>query len=517
MCCLAVNCLWPTAIFAVKTLICAADFVQQKQAVDGRTSASDASRSDVGKRRLRDLVLSGVNMKSMSSYDASDNGRSVAELMERLLHAGHRYFELDVREDSRLFYWSTSRCSAFTETVDEHEEISPALVALASFSQQFPSDVFVLRFVLESQPELRASSGSRLLATISASIGSRSVPATRVFESTVDEVLSTQRNVVVLVHNLSSTLPSSAADASVLRLPNIFVKDNTLRNETEVSAWNVVDRGGLVLEQHRSVDTLSVLTLNWQKGSDASTSYSLLSYVCHSSLLPLFFLGVVVCWSMTGLNASRSSVYKVYGGLATASAVVTFLLAMRMISSNNSPTVGNTHLVNNSCSAVVDAVRHWIARPSRYRLNIFVIDYRKYCCGCACSGVAGLAALANAGRIRRQVSLTHAGNPLSDAVGLRAIFACPSVLFAYVVTSRDEGHVVAWNHLIDGDAVDFEEGQFPMDATVAIYVATVWNRWLHVSFTAHPCELPLTLQHHRSSSSCNYIVLLCYYHRQRRR
>ena len=55
------------------------------------------------------------------------------------------------------------------------------------------------------------------------------------------------------------------------------------------------------------------------------------------------------------------------------------------------------------------------------------------------------------------------------------------MLFAYVVTSRDEGHVVAWNQLSDGDTVNFEEGEYPMDATVAIYVATVWNRWMHVS------------------------------------
>jgi len=470
MCCLSTNYLWLTAILAVETLMCAADLLQQKHAFLGRVSDTDVLRSHVGKRRLRDLVLIGVRMNSVLSYDTSDNRRSVAESLESLLRAGYRYFELDVREDSQLFYWSTGSCN----TMNVHEEISPALVAVASFSQQFPSDVFVLRFVFDSQPEHRTFCASRLLATISAHVGSRSVPVSQVFESTVDEVLSTQRNVVVLVKNLSLLLPSSPTDVNLLHLSNIFVNDNTVRNETHVNERNVVDRGGVVLEQHRSVDTLSVLTLSWQ-AADPSTTSRLL---CQSSLLPLFVVCVVVCWAVTRLGTSRVSVYKVYVGVAAASATMTFILAQRMISSNSLPTVGHT---NNSCMAVVDAARHWIARPARYRLNVLIVDHRTYCCGCTCSSVIGLAALANTGAVRRQVTLTHAGSPLSDAVGLRAIFTCPSVLFAYVVTSRDEGHVVAWNQLTEGDTVNFEDGEFPMDATVVIYVATVWNRWLHVS------------------------------------
>jgi len=486
MCCLTTNYLWPTAILAVKTLMCAADAVQQKPLFVGHVSASDAGRSHGGKRRLRDLVLAGVDTNSLLSFDAGDNRRSVAESLEDLLHEGYRYFELNVQERNRSFYWSTTSCNRFAERINVNEEISPALVALASFSQQFPSDVFLLRFAVLSEPELRASSGSRLLASISAHIGARSVSATRVFESTVNEMLSSQRNVVILVKDLSSMLPSSVADVSSLHLPNIFVEDNTVRNETDVTAWNVVDRGGALLDQHRSVDTLSVLVLNWN-GRDVTSS--LLSDICRLdfSLLPLVIMCVVVCWAVTRLTASRRSVYRAFGGLVAASAVMTFLLSLRMILSSTSPsTVGNIDLVNNSCIAIADAARYWLARPTRYRLNVLVVDHRKYCCGCACSttptsGVVGLAALANAGRIRRQVTLTHAGSPLSEAVGLRAIFACPLVLFAYVVTSRDEGHVVAWNQLSGGDAVIFEEGEFPMDATVVVYVATVWNRWMHVS------------------------------------
>jgi len=488
------NYLWLTAILAVETLMCAADLLQQKQTFLGRLGASDVLRSDVGKRRLRDLVLIGVKMNSVLSYDTNDNQRSVAESLESLLRAGYRYFELDVREDDRLFYWSTGSCN----TMNVREQISPALVSLASFSRLFPSDLFVLRFALEAQPEHRTSRGPRLLATISAHLGSRSVSASRVFESAVDEVLSTQRNVVVLVKNLSLLLPSSPADVNLLRLSDIFVDDNTARNDTRVNERNVVDRGGVVLEQHRSVDTLSVqrnvvdrggvvleqhrsvdtlsvLTLSWQAPDPATKSRLL----CHSSLLPLFVVCVVVCWAVSRLSTGRLSVYKVYVGVAAASATMTFILAQLMITSNSLPIVGDT---NNSCMAVVDASRRWIARPARYRLNVLIVDHRTYCCDCTCSSVVGLAALANAGRIRRQVTLIHAGSPLSDeAVGLRAIFTCPSVLFAYVVTSRDEGHVVAWNQLTEGDSVNFEEGEFPMDATVAIYVATVWNRWLHVS------------------------------------
>lgn len=159
--------------------------------------------------------------------------------------------------------------------------------------------------------------------------------------------------------------------------------------------------------------------------------------------------------------------------VAAASAASTFLLAVRIIASNgdSSSSLGN---VSASCSAAVDAARHWAARPARYRLNVLVVD----CCRCACatatptscmatsaraaatptsavatptctaatptSGMVALARDANAGRVRRQVALTHAGTPLSDhsaTLGLRAVFACPSVLFAYAVTSRDEGHV----------------------------------------------------------------------------
>ena len=465
--------------------MCAADFIQQRPALVGRVSANDAGRSHVGDRRLRDLVLAGVNTNSMHSYDASDNQRSVAESLERLLNTGYRYFDLDVQEHDQLFYWSTASCGTFAKTTNVREEISPALVALASFSQQFPSDIFVLRFALESRPELRAFSGVRLLTVISAVIGTRSVPATRVFESTVGELLSSQRNVVVLVKNLSSILPFSAADVNLLHLQSNFVDDSTVQNETDVGAWNVVDRGGTVLEQHLSVDTLSVLLLNVH-GPDTSVRSSILSGVCYSLLTPVVVVCAVVCWTLIRLSASRCSVYKVYVSLAAASAVMTYLIALRMISGNSSPTLSKIHFINNSCTAVVDAARYWVARPARYRPNVFVVDHRKYCCSCACSGMLDLAALANAGRIRRQVTLTHAGSPLSDAVGLRAIFACPSVLFAYVVTSRDEGHVVAWNQLSDGDTVNFEEGEYPMDATVAIYVATVWNRWMHVSLQHQP-------------------------------
>jgi len=465
----------------------AADAVEQKQVLVGRTSAGD-----VGKRRLRDLVLVGVRANSVFSHDVGDDLRSAAESLERLLRAGYRYFEFEVRQHNGLFHWSADGCSSVTV----RDEISPALVALASFSKKVPADVFVVRFVLESrsQPEGRVLSGYRLLETISTCIGSRSVTATRVFESTVDEMLSSERNIVVLVKDLSSMLPSNATDRYLLHpgLPDIFVEDNTARNKTDVSAWNVVDRGGSVLEQHRSVDTLSVLTLNWQD-SDVSTTSSLFSDMCRPLYWLLMVVGALMCWLVTRLGVGRRSAYRTYGCLAAVSAVTTTLLAGRIISSGSSPsvTVSNVQLVNTSCAAVVIAARHWVARPTRYRLNVFIVDHRKYCCGCACSttptsGAAGLATLANAGRIRRQVTLTHAGSSLSDSFGLRAIFACPSVLFAYVVTSRDEGHVVAWNQLSDGDVVDFEEGQFPMDATVAIYVATVWNRWLHVSFTVTP-------------------------------
>jgi len=478
---------WLTAILIVNALMCAAEAIEQKPAFASGVSVSDAGRSHGGKRRLRDLVLAGVNANPLSSYDADNNRRSVAESLERLLHLGYRYFELDVQEHNRVLHWSAGSCNVVAETLRVHEEISPALVALASFSQQFPSDVFLLRFALTSEPELRASSGCRLLASISAHLASRSVPATRVFESTVNEMLSTERNVVILVRNLSSMLPSSVTDVRSLHLPNIFVDDiNTVRNKTDVTAWNVVDRGGSVLDQHRSVDTLSVLILNWDE-PDASTPSSILCRLLQISLLPLVVVSIVVCLLVSRLSAGRWSVYSLFGGVVAASTVMTFLLSLRVIlSSTSPPSVSNIAVVNKSCTAVVDAARYWLARPTRYRLNVFVVDHRKYCCGSACSttptsGVVGLAAIANAGRIRLQVALTHAGSPLSEAVGLRAIFSCPPVLFAYVVTSRDEGHVVAWNHLSDGDVVVFEEGEFPMDATVAVYVATVWNRWMRVS------------------------------------
>jgi len=94
--------------------------------------------------------------------------------------------------------------------------------------------------------------------------------------------------------------------------------------------------------------------------------------------------------------------------------------------------------------------------------------------------------------------------------------------------------VVAWNQLSDGDVVTFDEGEFPMDATVTVYVATVWNRrdfllvfyslcvyvatvwnrWLHVSLTVVPTFGPGHLPPHtrlfplklelRASSPCAY-------------
>jgi len=459
--------------------MCAADarVVDQQVRVGRPISDRNTARSQ---RRLRDLVLVGLHASPLLSYDSQ---RSVSESVERRLHEGYRYLELDVRlGDDGLFYWSADLAC----TSDVHQDISPALLAVASFSQQFSDDIFVLRFVLENDSFF----GSQLLETICACIGSRSVLATDAFQSTVDEILSTQRNVVVLVKNLSSMLP---LDVSLAGLPDIFVEDNSVRNETDVDEWNVVDRGGSLLEQHRSVDTLSALTLRWQ-GRDPSTTSILLSDVCQivpSWLLPLTVAGAVLCWVIIALTRSRCSVYKTYCGLAAASAVMMLLLALRPLSNGSSVTVGSdSQLVNSSCTAVVNAAQHWLARPSRYRLNVFIVDHRKYCCSCACStsptsGLAGLAAAANAGRVRRAVLLRHAGSPLSDSGGLRAIFACPAVLFAYVVTSRDEGHVVAWNQLSVGDVVNFEEGEFPMDATVAVYVATVWNRWLHVSRS--PC------------------------------
>jgi len=454
----------------------------------GPVGASDATRSHAGKRRLRDLVLVGVRTSSVLS---DDDRRSTGAALERLLHAGYRYFEFDVRQHNGLFHWSADGCNSAAV----RDDISPALVALASFSQRFPADIFVVRFVLlESRSGSqggRVLSGSRLLATISACLGSRSLSATGVFESAVDEMLSTRRNVVVLVKDLSSMLPSNATDRRPRHLPHIFVDDSAARNETDVAASDVVDRGGSVLEHHRAVDTLSVLTLNWQD-VDASTASSLLSDLCRP-VWSLLVLGVFACW-LAAASRLRRPAYRTYGCLAAVSVAMTFLLAVRIIPTGRgggggttSPLGASDDVVNRSCAVLVDAARHWLARPARYRLNVLIVDRRKHCCNCACpttptSGVVGLARQANAGRIRRRVTLTHAGSPLSDAVGLRAIFACPSVLFAYVVTSRDEGRVVAWNQLSDGDVVEFEEGEFPMDATVAVYVATVWNRWLHVSF-----------------------------------
>jgi len=447
----------------LQTLMCAGE---QKQWL---VTASTRSR------RLRDLVLAGVHVNSLSSHDANADPPSVAESLESLLHAGYRYFELGVREHRGLLYWSTTACNAMIV----HEEISAALVTVASFTQQSPSEMFVLRFTLESR--LLVSSGYRLLRTLSTRLGSRSVPASNVFQSTVHEMLSTRRNVVLLIYNLSSFLPFSSANVSSRQLPDIFVEDNSVWNSTAVNEWNVVDQGGLVLEHHRSVDTLSVITLYWQP-PEASTISRLLLDVCDSSLLPMFTVCVVVIWAASRLTL-RCSVYRVYTGVAVASVMLTFLLTHRMRTSDVS--IWRPVDVNNSCASFVDAARYWVVRPARYHLNVLVVDNRNYCCHCACPcacpALARLAALANAGLTRRQVTLHHAGGPLSDAVGLRAIFACPPVLFAYVVTSRDEGHVVAWSQLSAGDSVNFDEGEFPMDATVTIYVATVWNRWLHVS------------------------------------
>jgi len=96
-------------------------------------------------------------------------------------------------------------------------------------------------------------------------------------------------------------LPSNATGR---RLPDIFVDDSAVaRNETEASAWNVVDRGGSLLERHRSVDTLSVVTLNLDV--DASTSSSL----CHPLHSSLVVLAVLLCCAATRL---RRSTYRKY-------------------------------------------------------------------------------------------------------------------------------------------------------------------------------------------------------------
>jgi len=465
--------------------------VDSSSSLVGPTSAR-SSRSQLTKRRIRDLVLVGVLTSTLLTHVRQ---RSAAHNMQQLLIEGYRYFELDVTEQrSGQFYWSAGHhCDDDVTSGVDRQEIRPALDRLTSFSRRrkHQSDIFVVRLSVSCRAHVAhaVNCGARMLQIVAATLASRSVPASDAFESSVDEILSTGRNIIILVNDLSSILHSSNAS-----LAAIFVNDDqTVRNETDVEAWNVVDRGGAVLDHHRSVDTVSVLVLRWHQ-TDRSTLVSrLLSatvvVVCHLlQFVPLSLLVVCVllCWVVTRLNViGKRSMFRFYGGLAATSALTTLFLALFTVSY---PSLSNYHHVNISCASATAAVRHWAARQTRFRLNIVVVDHRKYCCGCACSatptsGLVGVAAHVNAGRIRRQVSLTHAGSPLaSESLGsLRSIFTCPSVLFAYVVTSRDEGRVVAWNQLSDGDVVHFDEAEFPMDATVVVYVATVWNRWLHVS------------------------------------
>ena len=79
-----------------------------------------------------------------------------------------------------------------------------------------------------------------------------------------------------------------------------------------------------------------------------------------------------------------------------------------------------------------------------------------------------------------KVSVVHAGSPLTGSSGFRSLFICPPVVFAFVVVSRDEGRVVAWNQLSEGQSRDFTESEYPMDSLLIVYVATVWNKWLQV-------------------------------------
>ena len=118
MCCLTVKFyLWPTALLAVKTLTCAVDLVEQKQVLGGQISG-DAGRANDGRRRLRDLVLAGVNTNSLPrpSYDVDDDNRrrSVAESLERLLHAGYRYSR------SKISFSKISKYRKYLDIVDIH-------------------------------------------------------------------------------------------------------------------------------------------------------------------------------------------------------------------------------------------------------------------------------------------------------------------------------------------------------------------------------------------------------------
>lgn len=132
---------------------------------------------------------------------------------------------------------------------------------------------------------------------------------------------------------------------------------------------------------------------------------------------------------------------------------------------------------------------YWIARPQRYKTNIFYVD------DFPTSTVVDTAISANLGDIPRQVTIAFQGNPkdgylvwskLLEAYGGRDGLACNATLARYTVSSVafDLGSAAEWKEIPVRSVIDISEGEYPPDAIVHVQVSTDALEW-HDVYEGH--------------------------------
>lgn len=476
-------------------------------------------------RYLSDIVFPGLPLDAHLCFNASvssGNGWT-----RQALEMGFRYLELRMSFDAGI--------PRLENACIRGSDFSTDLRDIRDFSMTHPNDIILISLYPGNCPPTgndldRRRRPSRSFSACNDALQRLMRLASRFLEDcclvprhmsagehSVREILSAKRNVILLIVTDENLSANETLIAHHFR-NNDVIRTNVSGNDVT----SLLDEAEVMLERHRNLKRLALTFVRLSLTSEQPPSGALTSRTFMSDVGMLtvsFGFGCCAGWLLCRRKARKRSssggfllpwrspsfaghrFFPVFAGSLTAMltycACALTILQLQIsdrhvisgqkghgvwlsngcersgISRSNEETAA-------ACAELLSRIRRWLARPGRFRVNVLSIElWPSHTCLTPCD-VASVAALANAGLVRRAITLRHAGNPLSGSTGFRSLFSCPEVLVTYVVASRDEGRVVTWNKLSEGQEVSFEEDEYPMDSNVVVSIVTVWNRWVQL-------------------------------------
>lgn len=471
-------------------------------------------------RYLSDIVFPGLPLDAhlcLNASASSGNGWT-----RRALEMGFRYLEFRMSLDAGILHLENACVLG--------SDFSTDLKDIRDFSMTHPNDIILISLHLGNCPSTgndldggRRPSPSftacndalqRMMTLTSRFLGDCCLVPRHLSGGghSVREVLSAKRNVILLVVTGENLATNETLIAHHFRNNDVIIT-----NVSGTDVTTLFEEAEVTLERHRSIERSALTFVRLSLTSERPLSGTLTSrtFVSDAGMLVVSFgfgccAGWLLCRRKLRKRSSSGSFslpwrsapfvghrfFPVFAGSLTA-ALTYCACALTTIQvqlserqkgqqgfwlSNGCQRSGLSRFneETTTCPELLSRIRRWLARPGRFRVNVLSIElWPGDACLTPCD-VASLAALANAGLIRRAITLRHAGNPLSGSTGFRSLFSCPEVLMTYAVASRDEGRVVTWNKLSEGQEVSFEEDEYPMDSNVVVSIVTVWNRWVQL-------------------------------------